>query len=183
MELGWRHENRLDPAVGDYFKMAMKKTAWLGMILPLRAGALIATNGNFDPNDVVEFGYYLGCLFQIVNDIANLVDPQKEFFDLFEGKRSLILVHVIQNSTLQERYEIDQLLRKPHSEKTQDDINRLYNLILKYKSIDFAKSAAGVMAEAATVAFTQTFGHLNPSPDKDFILGLIDYFGSLADAP
>ncbi|MBR0829840.1 polyprenyl synthetase family protein [Bradyrhizobium manausense] len=186
MELGWRRFNRLDVSVAHYFTMAMKKTAWLGMILPLRAGALIATGGKCEPNDVVELGYYLGCLFQIANDIANLVDPQNcvdySFLDLFEGKRSLILVHLISKTSLRDKGEVDRILRKPRSEVTPDEIKRLYDLILKYRSIEFARSAAETMAEAATIAFTQTFDRRAPSPDKDFILGLIEYFSSLAEA-
>jgi geranylgeranyl diphosphate synthase, type II len=186
MELGWRRDNRMDASVADYFTMAMKKTAWLGMILPLRAGVLIATGGAADPNRVIDFGFYLGCLFQIINDIGNLVDPQNrvkhDFPDLFEGKRSLILAHAISRSTLREKDEISQVYRKPRAQRSGEDTGRIYELILKYKSIEFAKSTAGTMAEAATDAFASTFGHLGPSPDKEFIFGLIGYFSTLMDA-
>lgn len=181
-ELGWCHFNRLDTSVADYFTMAMKKTAWLGMILPLRAGSLIATGGAVDPNKFVDFGFHLGCLYQIANDIRNLVDPQHhDRSDILEGKRSLILVHAISKCTLREKDEINQILRRPRSERSQEDAVRIRELIANYNSIEFARSSAEAMAEAAGDAFVSTFGHLGPSPDKDFILGLIDYFRSLAD--
>lgn len=183
MELGWRHDNRLDTTVANYFAMVMKKTAWLGMILPLRAGALIGTGGSVNRGSFVDFGFYLGCLYQIVNDIVNLADPKhRDRSDILEGKRSLILVHVISRSTLRERDEINQILRKPRSERSRKDVGRVYELIVKYDSIQFAKSSAEAMAEAANGAFKSTFGHMEPSPDRDFIFGLINYFSSLTDA-
>jgi geranylgeranyl diphosphate synthase type II len=185
MELGWRHDHRLDPCVTDYFTLAMKKTAWLGMILPLRAGALIATGGAVDPDIIVGFGFHLGCLFQIVNDILNLIEPQAiiefSFSDIFEGKRSLILTHMISRSTLREKYEVDQILRQPRPERSQESARRLYELIQRYESIQFAKSTADVIAEQAAEAFNSTLKHLRPSADKAFIFGLIRYFLSLAE--
>jgi geranylgeranyl diphosphate synthase type II len=181
-ELGWRHCNRLDTSVADYFSMAMKKTAWLGMILPLRTGSLIATSGAVDPNRFVDFGFHLGCLYQIANDIRNLVDPQHcDRSDILEGKRSLILVHAISKCTLREKDEINQILGRPRSERTPEDAVRICELIAKYDSIEYARSSADAMAEAASDAFAPAFGHLGPGPDKDFILGLIGYFRSLAD--
>jgi geranylgeranyl diphosphate synthase type II len=182
-DLGWRHDNRLDTSVGDYFKMAMKKTAWLGMILPIRTGALIATGGAVDPNEFSAFGFHIGCLYQIANDIRNLVDPQhRDRSDLLEGKRSLILTHVISSSTLLEKDDISRILRKPRAARSREDLRLIDDLIRKYDSIGFAQMSANTMAEEATVAFKSTFGHLDPGPDKEFIFGLIAYFSSLAHA-
>jgi geranylgeranyl diphosphate synthase type II len=183
-ELGWRQDNRLDTSIADYFTMAMKKTAWLGMILPLRAGSLIATGGAVDPNRFVDFGFHIGCLYQIANDIRNIVDSQhRDRSDILEGKRSLIMTHVISKSTLREKDEIKQILQRPRSERSQADIDRMNELIVRYDSVGFARSGAEAMAEAASQIFATTFGHLGPSADKEFILGLIAYFSSLADAP
>ena len=182
-ELGWRHDNRVDISVADYFKMAMKKTAWLGMILPIRAGALIATGGTIDPNRFVRLGYHLGCLYQIVNDIRNLVDPQhRDRSDLLEGKRTLILTHVIGSSTLPEKDAISRILRKPRAERSREDVDQIVSLIQKYNSIEFARLSADTMAEEATADFKLIFGDVPDSPDKDFVFGLIDYFSSLADS-
>lgn len=181
-ELGWRHDNRVDISVADYFKMALKKTAWLGMILPLRAGALIATGGNIDPDCFIRLGYHLGCLYQIANDIRNLVDPQhRDRSDLLEGKRTLILTHVIGSSTLLEKDAICRIMRKSRAERSREDIDLIDNLIKKYDSIEFARLSADAMAEEATTDFKLVFGDVPNSSDKDFVFGLIDYFSSLAD--
>jgi geranylgeranyl diphosphate synthase type II len=184
MELGWRYDNRIDTSISEYFTMAMKKTAWLGMILPIRAGVLIASGGSVDPNTVVPFGFHLGCLFQIVNDIANIADSGAHLgrgtSDILEGKRSLIIMHTINRSTLREKEEISFILRQhQRGERSLQNIERIHELITKYDALQFARATADVMAEAAQHAFQQTFGNLDASPDKDFIYGLIGYFRSL----
>lgn len=181
-ELGWRFGNRLDTTVADYLAMAMKKTAWLGMIFPLRAGALIATGGTVDPDLVVGFGYYLGCLFQIANDVKNLVESRhKDHSDLVEGKRSLILIHAINNSTLHEKDRVRRILGKSRETLTAEDIGWLAGLIEERRSIEFARSCAEAMAEVADGQFVVAFGDLAPNPEREFLRNLIGYFSSLAE--
>lgn len=182
VELGWGRDNRLDLQVSDYFSMVMKKTAWLGMILPLRAGALIASGGAANPDRFVNFGFYLGAVFQIANDIANFRShPQPS--DLHEGKRSLILTHVTKCATPDETRRIADILRKPRSERSAEEATEILNLVRQYESIEYARLSLEAMTEAATECFQSTFEHVGPGQDKDFIFGLIGYFGSLADVP
>jgi geranylgeranyl diphosphate synthase, type II len=181
-ELGWRFYNRLDTTVADYFTMAMKKTAWLGMIFPLRAGALIATGGSIDLDRIFGFGYYLGCLFQIANDIKNLVDPQhKDHSDIVEGKRSLILIHAINSGNLHEKDKVRSILGKSRGTLTPEDVAWLENLIEERGSIQFARSCAEAMAEVADGQFRVAFGDLAESPEREFLRNLIGYFSSLAE--
>ncbi|MBK8019756.1 MAG: polyprenyl synthetase family protein [Betaproteobacteria bacterium] len=48
LELGWRHDNRMDVTDDDYPTMILKKTCRLATIHPCRVGALIGTRGDTD---------------------------------------------------------------------------------------------------------------------------------------
>ena len=86
--------------------MVMKKTCWLATIHPLRIGALIATRGAADLDALLRLGFFLGAAFQIQDDILNL-EPDAGYGkeidgDLYEGKRTLMLIHVGRCAALRE---------------------------------------------------------------------------------
>ncbi len=103
MELGWRRDNCMELEDRDYLVMVLKKTAWLAAIYPARVGALIGAHGSADLEQFIRFGFFLGAAFQIQDDLLNLeVDLRygKEMLgDLFEGKRTLMLIHVFRHCT------------------------------------------------------------------------------------
>ncbi|MGH9138437.1 MAG: polyprenyl synthetase family protein, partial [Acidimicrobiales bacterium] len=99
-ELGWRRDAvaRLTPE--DYLDLIMHKTCWYTTIHPLRVGALIGSGGMADLRPLVRFGFYLGAAFQIQDDLLNLVGDEARYGkeingDLYEGKRTLVLIHLI----------------------------------------------------------------------------------------
>ncbi|WP_197514721.1 polyprenyl synthetase family protein [Mycobacterium sp. 852013-50091_SCH5140682] len=108
IELEWVRSNiwRLDDA--DYLRMVELKTSWYSFIIPLQAG-VIAAGGGADQLAALEiFGRHLGAAFQITDDLLNLrADPQdygKEIGgDLWEGKRTLMLLHALRRADPDDR--------------------------------------------------------------------------------
>jgi len=176
LELGWRDQNVTGQSEADYFRMALKKTAWMGMIWPAQLGLIVGSGGRSDPQSVVRFGYFLGVAFQIEDDLRNLsVDPGygKEMNgDLFEAKRTLMLIHVRQACSDAERRRLDAFLRQPRGERAPDEVLWLVAMMHRLGSIDRARAVAAAMAGAAAHEFTVAYGGLPPSPDLTFIGGL-----------
>ena len=109
LELGWRRDNRLDLVPDDYLDLIMKKTCWYTTVMPLRVGALIGSWGTADLEPMIEFGFHLGAAFQIRDDILNLVgDPgvygKEALGDLREGKRTLMLIHLLASAHPADRH-------------------------------------------------------------------------------
>jgi len=179
LELGWRDCNRTDLTPADYFKMVLKKTAWLATIYPARVGSLIGSGGMIDPEIFNRFGFFLGAAFQIQDDLLNLVADaaygKERDGDLFEAKRTLMLIHARQSCAGAERYKFDKILALPRSRRTRQHIDWLRELIERYGSIDYARTAAQAMAGAALHEFSLVYGELPPSRDKEFIAGLITW--------
>ena len=102
-ELGWRRDNVTDLTPEDYLDLIMHKTCWYTTIHPLRVGALIGSAGSADLDRIVRFGFYLGAAFQIQDDLLNLVGDESAYGkeidgDLYEGKRTLVLIHLVQHA-------------------------------------------------------------------------------------
>jgi geranylgeranyl diphosphate synthase type II len=179
LELGWRDGNRTDITEADYLTMVLKKTAWMATIWPAQIGLLIGSNGMADPGSVVRFGFFLGAAFQIQDDLLNLIADRsygKELNgDLFEAKRTLMLIHARETCTEDERRTLDAFLKLQRRDRTQDKVQWLADLMDRQGSVDYARTVAGALAGAAEHEFGVAYGHLPPSPDKDFIAGLIPW--------
>jgi geranylgeranyl diphosphate synthase type II len=179
LELGWRDHNVTDLGDADYFRMALKKTAWMGMIWPAQLGLILGSGGRADPASVVRFGYFLGVAFQIEDDLRNLcVDPGygKEMNgDLFEAKRTLMLIHARRHASPQDQVRLDVFLTKPRPDRAPQEVLWLAGLMRSLGSIDHARSVAAGMAGAATHEFALAYGGLPPSPDRSFLAGLVNW--------
>ncbi|AKK27208.1 polyprenyl synthetase family protein [Mycobacterium sp. EPa45] len=117
LELEWVRSNswRLNDA--DYLKMVELKTSWYTFITPLQAGAIAAGAGPERMEPLESFGRYLGAAFQITDDLLNLRgDPQeygKEIGgDLWEGKRTLMLLHALRHAEPQDQAQVVAILAK-----------------------------------------------------------------------
>lgn len=100
LELEWVRSNiwRLNDA--DYLNMVELKTSWYTFITPLQAGGIAAGAGPEGMAPLESLGRHLGAAFQITDDLLNLrADPEeygKEIGgDLWEGKRTLMLLHTL----------------------------------------------------------------------------------------
>lgn len=182
LELGWRDANRTDLTEADYLTIALKKTAWMTTIWPIQLGIAIGARGRpvrVDPEGVIRFGFFLGAAFQIQDDLLNLVADAaygKECGgDLFEGKRTLMLIHLLQTSRGSDRAALDAFLALDRSQRTQVMVEEIVDLMERHGSVTHAREVAGAMAGAAAHEFSATLGHLAASPDRDFLEGLIPW--------
>lgn len=179
LDIGWRRDNRLDISSSDYLEMVLKKTAWMATIWPAQIGILIGAKGRVDPAKVIQFGFFLGACFQIQDDLLNLnpsVGYGKEARgDLYEGKKTLMLIHARENSNAEEVEEIDRILTLNRHERSQDDIVWLYDHMVKKESILHARIFAEALGGAALHEFSCVFGHLPHSPAKQFIEDLVTW--------
>jgi geranylgeranyl diphosphate synthase type II len=180
MELGWCRDNATDIGDADYLKMVLKKTCWLATIYPTRAGVLIGTHGGIDLDPFIRFGFFLGATFQIQDDLLNLVgDPErygKELDgDLYEGKRTLMLIHLLRESAPDERVQLCDVLRLPREARTSDQVRWMRALMDVHGCIDYARQIAHGLAGAALHEYGLLYGSLPDSRDKRFIEGLVTW--------
>jgi len=179
-ELGWVHDNKCELSESDYLRMTLKKTCWYTCIHPCRIGAIIATGGELDADRFNRFGYYMGAAFQIQDDILNLVGEHSKYGkeiggDIWEGKRTLILIHLLNEASDGEKAELRSFLGKPRGERTKTEVSRVYELMGKYGSIEYARSNSRQLAGAALREFFVAYGDLPDSPDRKFVQDIVLY--------
>ncbi len=117
LELEWIARRRWDLSDEDYYGMVVKKTGWYSFITPLLVGAVAAGAPAQNLEPLAEFGRCLGVAFQIQDDVLNL-EPAGGAYgkeangDLWEGKRTLILLHCLRSATADERSAAEAALAK-----------------------------------------------------------------------
>lgn len=176
-ELGWRRDNVTDVGEADYLEMVLKKTCWLATIHPSRVGTLIGARGGIDLDRCIRFGFFLGSAFQIQDDLLNLegdaVAYGKELSgDIREGKRTLMLIHLLAHVSQPERDRLAQMLGRPRDVRSDDDVRWVLECMRVHGSIDYARQVAHGLAGAAQYECEQLYGHLPDSRDKRFLQAL-----------
>ena len=179
-ELGWRRDRIEDLEPEDYLDLIMHKTCWYTTVHPLRVGALIGSNGEADLRPMVRFGFYLGAAFQIQDDLLNLLGTEREYGkeidgDLYEGKRTLPLIHLIRNAHGRDRETVERYLGLEREERTAAMVAEIRELLEAYGSIEFAAAYARGIASAALDAFEVAFEQAIDGPDRDFVRALVPY--------
>ena len=179
-ELGWRRDNAIDLDSSDYLRMATKKTCWYTAIFPCRAAALIATGRALEPDQFVQFGHFFGVTFQIQDDILNVAGQHlnygKDFAgDIVEGKRTLVLIHLLKNAAPADRERLKELFALPYSQRRRENVRWVLRLMEHYGSVDFSKSFARRFAGAALFELSKAFAGATGSEDYQFIESLVLY--------
>src|SRR5262249_7648099 len=142
-ELGWRRDNVVDLGPADYLDLVAGKTCWYTTIYPLRVGALIGGRGTAPLDALSRFGFYLGAAFQIRDDLLNLLGDGDEYGkdigdDIREGKRTLMLIHLLGAAPPGDREALVRFLGRPMAERTAADVAAVAELMDSHGSIDFA---------------------------------------------
>jgi geranylgeranyl diphosphate synthase type II len=180
IELGWRAENVVDLTGEDYIEMVSLKTCAYTTIFPLRVGALIGSWGSADLDAVTRFGLDLGAAFQVTDDLLNLTGSEAVYGkeidgDLAEGKRTLMLIHLLSETGGAEREFLVGFLRGDRADRSEADIARVREMMDRHGSIVYGRRYADALAERAATTFHDAFDDVPDSPDKRFLAGVVDY--------
>ncbi|MDQ2960383.1 MAG: polyprenyl synthetase family protein [Candidatus Dormibacteraeota bacterium] len=180
IELGWIRDNVCDLDENDYYRMCLKKTSWYTCIYPCRVGAVVAAGGNVDTAPFDRYGWYLGAAFQIQDDILNLVGDYARYGkeiggDLWEGKRTLMLTHLLRSLSGRERRRVERFLAQSRQQRQAADVAWLRQTLIDRGCIDRARQYAQQLSAAAHREGLLALAGLPDSNDRDFLLALPAY--------
>lgn len=158
MELDWVNDNVAALADDDYIAMCTKKTCWYSFITPLRAGLIVGwpvgAGDEIGPaiGAITRFGAAIGIAFQVQDDLLNLKGEAEAYGkeiggDLYEGKRTLMLNHVLRSSP--RSAELLAVLATPREHKTAAQIGLLLAEMERCGSIAHGWQVARAHADLA----------------------------------
>jgi geranylgeranyl diphosphate synthase type II len=174
-ELLWIRNKRIDISEKEYLEMIYKKTACYTIIGPLQLGAIIAgVKSSEELNKIERWGKWLGYGFQITDDVINLTSEEakqgKEMGgDILEGKRTMILIHLLQHCDSKEKGQIHEIYNKPRKDKTESEKKYVIDLMNKYGSINYSKKKAEKYFQKAQEIFDKNTINLPGQEAKELI--------------
>ncbi|MDT5328325.1 MAG: geranylgeranyl diphosphate synthase, type [Mycobacterium sp.] len=179
-EVGWQLDNVEDLGPEDYLELIMHKTCWYTTIHPLRVGAMVGSGGRAELGPLVRFGFHFGAAFQIRDDLLNLVGDERAYGkeilgDLYEGKRTLTLMHLLSAAGGEDRALLSDYLRRSRADRSEDMVRTVRRLMDDYGSIAFTREYAEGILLVAEEYFEQAFADARPGPDLDFLRSLVPY--------
>jgi geranylgeranyl diphosphate synthase type II len=176
LELGWR-AHLGDATDAAYLNVVLRKTARYTVILPLRLGALAATGvlprrGRFE-----RFGFYLGALFQLRDDMRNLwpkgeTNGQNVGTDIVEGKLTLMVSYVLTVAPPSVRGELVEILG---AAADGEQVTWAIRTLEEYGGREHAQMCAHALADAAGKAFDTAFAGVRSSRDLMLLADLPRY--------
>ena len=180
IELSWVNDHKWNLTEDDYFNMCRRKTAWYTCITPSWTGALIAEANPVVRDIIIKFGMDLGVAFQIQDDVLNLVGDIGKYGkeiagDLWEGKRTLVIIHLLANCTSDEHNFVISTMNKNRDEKSQNDIDKILVLMKRYGSIKHAMQRSQELAKSARQIFTDSIDGSVALQYRKIILDLVDF--------
>ena len=180
IELDWIRYQRFDLRDRDYCLMAYKKTCWYTFLAPMLIASTIVGAPPEQMALLRKYAAYTGVAFQIQDDLLNLVGDERRYGketcgDLWEGKYTLILLHMLRNATERERQRSAAILCKPREDKTEAEVSYLYDLICRHGSIDYTRTVARSLACKAQQDFERTGAFIEPSVHRDFLTAMSEH--------
>jgi geranylgeranyl diphosphate synthase, type II len=184
MELGWiRH--RVVPASDEqYFLMVTKKTGWYTCMSPCRLGAIAAGHTRAPELDALaEVFHKVGVAFQIQDDLLNLLGKEELYGkeplgDLLEGKRTLMLIHLMRSVGASEREELLRWLSLPRRAKQLAEAEHMLARMHELGSIDHGLRVAADYARHGARLFEERLAFLPESEPKAVLRQVAHYVNS-----
>jgi len=163
----------------DYCVMSYKKTCWYTFIAPMQIGAIVRGSDGAQLSILRKFAAYLGIAFQIQDDLLNLLADEglygKEIGgDLWEGKRTLVLLHMMRTANARDRSAAAQIFERPRMDRTEREVEFLYGLIHQCGSVDYARSFANRLALKAESTLSR-FSWMPSSVHRLFLAAMIEH--------
>ena len=160
-----------------YLQMCAGKT---GSLARMSARLAATLSGATEKQEFLlgKFAETIGVAFQIQDDILNLTAESgkgqftKEYIgsDITEGKRTLMVIHALDNATKDEKARLIEILNMHTSDKKL--INEAIEIIKKYGSVEYSKNRA---KELVKNAWKDIDSVLSESKSKETLKAFANY--------
>jgi geranylgeranyl diphosphate synthase, type II len=180
VEIKWTEENRFNLTEEDILLILESKTGYYTIAGPMRLGAILAGATESQLESIYRFGVMLGRSFQIIDDLLDLTSDfsgQKNQIgnDIYEGKRTIMLIHLLNNINTQNKQELLNILKKSRSQKTPSEVIWVINQMKTCGSLDYGRQLADKFSTQARQIFDTKLTFLSAEPFRSQLSSCIDF--------
>lgn len=168
VEIKWFQDNKPEISDADWFFIADGKTSYYTVAGPLRLGAILSGALPAQIESLTDFGIVLGRCYQLTDDILDITSDfsgqkNQQGHDIYEGKRTIPLGHLLSKAGPADRQKILSILAKPHTEKTAAEVNWIISEMDRLGSLTYSRELASQLKnQAIEMLNTQIKSFLQP---------------------
>ncbi len=180
VEIKWTQENKTILTDRDIFFILESKTAYYTIAGPMRLGAILAGASKKQLETIYQFGQYLGRCFQIRDDLLDLTSDfsglkKQKGNDIYEGKRTIMLAHLLRNIKGKEKDKLLKVLKKTRAQKTENEVGWVIKMMKKHGSLEYGKKLAEKLACQAKEFFDGNLGFISRNPAREQLRAGINF--------
>jgi octaprenyl-diphosphate synthase len=148
---------RRDVSEADCMELVDRKTACLFSVCS-RLGALAGGADSAAEERLGEYAWNLGMAFQLVDDVLDFTSREKTLGkpvgnDLREGKVTLPLVYALENATVEERLDVETILRERNYDKVP--FRKILAMLERHRGIQRVKDRAQTFTDKARALMSE----------------------------
>jgi octaprenyl-diphosphate synthase len=157
----------------QYMDVIRRKTGFL-IQGACQTGAIIAGAPLADEQRLADFGFHIGIVFQITDDLLDYTSDTKALgktigADLKEGKLTLPVIYSLSKANPEDRQWMTQLIQQMNF--SDDEFTRLVHLLHQYGGIQYCQKIASSHVNQAR----EIINSFEPSETRDTLILLADY--------
>lgn len=181
IELEWIRRKFVPKPDSAYYRMSTKKTGWYTCISPCRLGAIVAGETSPARLDALNETFrWIGIAFQIQDDVLNLLGEEELYGkeplgDLLEGKRTVMLIHLMRSANDKDRSWLESLLGLTRAERTQEEAERILEAMHHYGSVEYAIDVAHRLAVRGARLLEDNLAFLPENEGKGVLRQVANY--------
>ena len=165
--------NDPDTTEDEYLEILKSKTAML-MSAACQIGAILGRVSKEKKEALARFGLNIGMSFQLTDDCLDYTSSNDEFGktvgnDLKEGKITMPLIHLLRNSTPDEKENVIKMIGS--HELDEEKLISVIDMINKYGSVEYTMAKAKRYIDEAK----SSLDIFEPSLEKSALLGFSEY--------
>lgn len=144
----------------DYWRSIHAKSAYYSVYGPMQLGAIAAGQPDAVVKKMEEYGVPIGRAFQVKDDILDCTSTPDVLgksigTDIYEGTKTAILWHFVQNASPLDLKEVKAIYAKDRKDKTRKEVALVIDLFQKTESIKFAQELVDSMAKESLEKFEE----------------------------
>lgn len=181
VEIMWTRNHKLGWTDDDWFFIADGKTSYYTIATPMRLGAIVAGASKEQLELLAEFGKILGRCYQLVDDILDVTSDFRQlkkqiaYNDIYEGKKTLILGHLLRCIGGEGKQKIERILAKPRQDKTVSEVKWIADQLFQRGSIEYGRQIAKKLGKQARKMFEDKLEFLSQEPARSQIRDCIRF--------
>jgi geranylgeranyl diphosphate synthase type I len=166
--------SRFDVSLSEYMVMIEKKTGQLYWLAG-KGGALIGKGSREEVENLASYGLYFGIMFQIKDDLLNILIDQKILGkqlvgrDIPNGKRTLMLIHALSQANETQKKRLAAIVG--NEKASQQDVLGIIDIFHESGSIEYAQNILQEFRDKTKACLEV----LDQSESKELLSALADY--------